>query len=276
MRIRRNIKRIALWLGICLCAYPFVANLVGQKNQNRTISTYKEELRQYEKDELSQVLKDAEAYNEALYQSKVYIGSNVQTGIIHNENYEKVLSFSKTQVMGVIRIPQIEVNLPIYHGTSEAVLAIGVGHLEGSSLPVGGKNTHCVLTGHRGLPNSKLFTRLDEIKEGELFYIEVASRIMAYRVKEIQVISPEDVKCLSIKTGNDFVSLVTCTPYGINSHRLVVTGERTDYKEEQKSLQPSRVGSKREILFTVIPFAMVGIVIMKIVIERKGKRCEKK
>lgn len=276
MTKRKIIRRIVLWIGICLCAYPLIANVMEQKKQSKTISTYENELREYEKNELSKMLEAAEKYNDVLYQSKSLIGSSAQVEILNHENYEKLLSVSKTTIMGIINIPQIEVKLPIYHGTGSEVLSKGVGHLEGSSLPVGGKNAHCVLTGHRGLPNSKLFTRLDELEKGDLFYVEVADKIMAYCVKEIQVISPEDVNCLSIKEGNDFVSLVTCTPYGINSHRLVVTGERVAYREKEYVKLEPRTASKREVLFTVLPFVMVGIVTVKFSKERRERKRGKK
>ena len=145
--------------------------------------------------------------------------------MLRKEHYETLLNVSQTGIMGTLSIPKINVELPIYHETEEEVLAAGAGHMEGTALPVGGENTRCVLTGHRGLPSSKLFTRLDEMKE-DLFFLDVCEKTFAYEVSEIEVIEPEDIQAIEPKRGEDLVSLVTCTPYGLNTHRLVVTGRR--------------------------------------------------
>lgn len=152
--------------------------------------------------------------------------------IAHCEQQEVILEYQKnpsaSDVIGIIEIPKIDVFLPVYHGTTEAVLEKGIGHLEGSSLPVGGNSTHCLLAGHRGLPDAALFTRLGEMEEGDCFYIEVRDERLAYQVCEIRVIKPEETEGLGIQRGRDLVSLITCTPYGINTHRLIVTGERME------------------------------------------------
>ena len=163
--------------------------------------------------------------------------------------------------MGSIEIPRISVNLPIYHGTSDEVLSSGVGHVLGSSLPIGGADTRSLLTAHRGLPNSKLFTRLDEIIEGDLFFIRVQNNTLAYKVNKIEVINPEEVEKLKIKENEDLISLITCTPYGINTHRLVVTGERVPFDKEEYENIDKKVMSFREIAFTIIPLALLGLVI---------------
>ena len=163
--------------------------------------------------------------------------------------------------MGSIEIPSINVNLPIYHGTSDEVLSAGVGHLNGSSLPIGGVNTKSILTAHRGLPSSKLFTRLDELVEGDLFFIRVLNETLAYKVNDIQVIEPEDVAGLEIEEGKDLVSLITCTPYGLNTHRLVVTGERTEYEPAIYENIESKNMSIREYVFLAIPFVFLTIIV---------------
>ena len=173
--------------------------------------------------------------------------------------------------MGSIEIPSININLPIYHGTSDEVLSAGVGHLNESSLPVGGINTRSVLTGHRGLPNSKLFTRLDELEIGDLFFIRVLNETLAYKVSDIEVIEPEDVSGLEIEAGKDLVSLITCTPYGLNTHRLVVTGERTEYEPAIYENIESKNMSIREYVFLAIPFVFLTIVAV-----RRGKSARKK
>lgn len=272
MKIRNIVRIFVLIAGIGLCAYPLVASLIEKSDQSKVVATYENKMQVYEKEHLAQMLKRAEEYNECLHDAQNTMVSNEKNGILNSENYLKLLSFSGTSVMGVIEIPEIDVNLPIYHGTEEDVLSVGVGHLEGTSLPVGGANTHCVLTGHRGLPNAKLFTRLDELEYKDLFYIKVGEKISAYSVCEIQVINPEDVSGLAIKGGKDLVSLLTCTPYGINSHRLVVTGERIEYKQiEHDSIEP-QVASKREIIFALLPFIMIGVVATKFTKERRERK----
>lgn len=214
----------------------------------------------------------ANEYNSMLYQSKGAIVDNMDTSILSEESYESLLDVSDTGVMGSIEIPKIDVDLPIYHGTSDDALDIGVGHLEGSSLPVGGENTKAILTGHRGLPGSTLFTRLDEMVEGDLFFLNVMGETLAYKVTDIVTILPEDVSSLEIEAGTDKVSLITCTPYGINTHRLVVTGERVPYEEAEYNSIMSTLPSFRELAFTVLPFALLGVVIIiKIVDWRKSK-----
>lgn len=275
--MKRIIRKLAILLGICLCTYPLVANLLEQRSQGNVISTYEDEVKKYDEDRLEQFIQEAEEYNKELYEVDNIGISGAPASDLSSDNYNEILNFSGNSVMGKIDIPQIKVHLPIYHGTGEDVLSAGIGHLEGTSFPVGGENTHCVLTGHRGLPNSKLFTRLDELEKEDLFFLEVGQRIMAYRIIEIQVIEPDDVKSLTIEPQKDKVSLITCTPYGVNSHRLVVTGERTEYKESiQMQIKPE-IASKREILFVALPFIMVGAVAVKIIKERrKGKREKKK
>ena len=174
--------------------------------------------------------------------------------------------------MGTLQIPKINVNLPIYHGTDEEVLKNGIGHLQGSSLPVGGENTHCVLTGHRGLPNSKLFTRLDELENGDLFFIDVCGTKMAYQVKNLQIIKPEEVDCLNIEAEKDLVSLVTCTPYGINTHRLVVTGERISYQKGEEKKIKGKMMSFRELLFAAMPVVFICYAIVNLLRYGGGKK----
>lgn len=268
--MKKSIKYITLIAGLCLCTYPLVASCIERYEQKNAISTYREDI-SVQEDTFTACIQNASEYNDMLHQSKGYIVADLQEGVLSKESYLKQLNLSGNGMMGTIDIPKISVNLPIYHGTEEEVLSIGVGHLEGTSLPVGGVNTHSVLTGHRGLPNSKLFTRLDELEDGDLFYIQVCNKTLAYTVSNIQVIKPEEVECLEIQQDKDLVSLVTCTPYGINSHRLVVTGERTSYEEtEYLSIEP-QMASMREIIFAALPLILVGIVAVKFIKERKGR-----
>lgn len=174
--------------------------------------------------------------------------------------------------MARIEIPKINVDLPIYHGVSESVLSKGVGHLRSGSLPVGGESTHAALSGHRGLPSSKLFTRLDELEKGDLFYIDVLGRTLAYRICDIQTTDPQDTDLLEIQEGRDLVTLITCTPYGINTKRLLITGERAAYeKQEKESIQGSMM-SIRELIFTAAPFVIVTLLLGKEIYHHRIRR----
>lgn len=175
-----------------------------------------------------------------LNQTQGAVVGDIDQNLLSESSYYSQLSVGEKGVMGALEIPEINVNLPIRHGTSEEVISGGVGHLQGSSLPAGGENTRSILTSHRGLPSSKLFTRLDELKKGDLFFVNVCDEIMAYRVCEILVIAPDEMERLAIIPGKDLVSLVTCTPYGLNTHRPVVTGERVPYqKKVYDSISPN-------------------------------------
>lgn len=275
MRFKNTIRNVAVMAGICLCLYPVLSSFLEGEHLKNVVSTYESSVEKVKEEEAEQMLHEAEEYNDILYQEAGSIASKPREERLHEKRYENLLNLSDTGIMGTIEIPKISVNLPIYHGTTEEVLSIGIGHLEGSSLSVGGKNTHSILTGHRGLPNSKLFTRLDELEKGDLFYIRVGNKTLAYQVNEIKIIKPEDTEELSIEAEKDMVSLITCTPYGINSHRLVVTGERTKYKDaEYQAIEP-RAASIREIGFILLPCIMVGVVTAKYIKERKERKCAK-
>lgn len=265
-----GIRIIALF-GVLLLAYPLVSNYVQQRYQNDAVATYQKEVNQKDKAELEREYDDAIEYNDMLYQTNGAIVDNMDTGILSDDHYNSLLNQSNG-IMGSIEIPKINVSLPIYHGTSDEVLSTGIGHWQGTSLPVGGENTRSVLTGHRGLPGSKLFTRLDEMEKGDLFFIKVLEKTLAYKVKDIQTILPDELDALQIEEGEDLVSLVTCTPYGINTHRLVVTGERVAYEETAYESIEHEMPSLRELVFTALPFAVLGIVlIMKIIEWRKNR-----
>lgn len=275
MRFKNTIRNVAVMAGICLCLYPVLSSFLEGEHLKNVVSTYESSVEKVKEEEAEQMLHEAEEYNDILYQEAGSIASKPREERLHEKRYENLLNLSDTGIMGTIEIPKISVNLPIYHGTTEEVLSIGIGHLEGSSLPVGGKNTHSILTGHRGLPNAKLFTRLDELEKGDLFYIQVGNKTLAYRVNDIKVIKPEDAEELSIKADKDEVSLITCTPYGINSHRLVVTGERTKYKDTEYLAIEPRAASIREIGFLLLPCIMAGVVTAKYIKERKERECAK-
>lgn len=265
-----GVRLIAVF-GVLLLAYPLISNFMQQRYQNDAVATYQEEISRKDEAELEREYDDAVEYNDMLFQTNGAVVDNMDLGILSDEHYMELLNLSNG-IMGSIEIPKINVSLPIYHGTSEEVLSTGIGHWQGTSLPVGGDNTRCVLTGHRGLPGSKLFTRLDEMDEGDLFFIRVLDKTLAYKVCDIQTILPDELEALQIDQGRDLASLVTCTPYGINTHRLVVTGVRVAYEETEYESIHSAMPSVRELVFTVLPFAVLGVIlIMKIIEWRKNR-----
>ena len=232
--------------------------MIEQRHQADAVATYQKAADKSE-DKLEQMLAKAKEYNDMLYQSEGAIVDGMDTQLLSDQSYQSVLDISGTGTMGSLDIPKINVELPIYHGTEEEALSNGIGHLQGSSLPIGGENVHSVLTGHRGLPSSKLLVRLDEMETGDLFFVRVANETLAYRVSDIQVVKPEETSCLKIQPGKDLVSIVTCTPYGINTHRLVVTGERVAYKKAEYERIKTEIPSVRELLFTILPFAFIAV-----------------
>lgn len=262
-------------LGFGLSLYPFVGSWFMAHDQSNIVGTYATDTKQLSAEEQKQILSDAENYNTMLYQTGGAIVGNASDSLTH-ENYEMLLDVSGKGIMATLEIPKIDVDLPVYHGTDDSVLSIGVGHLEGTSLPVGGESTHAVLSGHRGLPSSKLFTRLDELVKGDLFYVHVLDQTLAYQVEKIEVVEPDEVDALQIEADKDLVSLVTCTPYGLNTHRLIVTGHRVPYKEKQKESIQQGIPSIRELVFMILPFVFLIILIGLIIVQKRKERNHEK
>ena len=263
-------------VGFSLCAYPLVSSFLEGKRQENTVATFKQALQSSKEEDIDKCINAAREYNQLLFQaSQLYIGDS-KSQLLSRESYRKNLNLFGDGIMGSVEIPKISVSIPIYHGTDDAILSIGVGHLYGSSFPVGGKDTHSVLTGHRGLPDAKLFTRLDELERGDVFFLHVYNQKLSYKVDEIQVIKPSEKESLQIRKGKDLVSLVTCTPYGINTHRLVVTGKRISEEEGSEGDVKPQVGSPREFIFTFLPFGALLAVGVSF-IKKKGKQniCKK-
>lgn len=220
-------------IGILLLLYPTLSDYWNSIHQSRAITSYLEDVGNIDDEEYEQVWKNAILYNEELAEK----GNGWVLTAEEYEHYKKQLNISSSGVLGCVEIPKLEVFLPIYHGTEEAVLQKGVGHLEGSSLPTGGDSTHCVLSGHRGLPSTKLFTKLDEMEVGDTFMLRIMDKVLTYEVDQIRIVNPKDVSALVIEEDKDFCTLVTCTPYGINSHRLLVRGTRVENNVEIESLR---------------------------------------
>ena len=221
---------LILLAGLSLLLYPSVSNYWNSLHQSKAIATYAEDVVNLDNDTYDQLWQDAASYNQSLLtRSNTYLLSDEQKA-----EYDRLLDVSGLGVMGYIEIPEIDVSLPIYHGTEESVLQIAVGHLEWSSLPVGGESTHCVLSGHRGLPSAKLFTNLDKLQEGDTFLLRILNEVLTYEVDQILIVEPRETAALHIVEGEDYCTLVTCTPYGVNTHRLLVRGHRIENIEEAK------------------------------------------
>lgn len=208
-----------------------------EKSAGSTIESYKKQSKTYDQKQKEKALKEAKEYNQDLTRSAVQLTDPFKANKSDGETmvYNNILNLDQSGVMGYLEIPCISVNLPIYHGTDAEILERGVGHLAASSLPIGGKSTHSILTGHTGLSSAKLFTDLTEMKKGDLFFIYVLDQTLAYKVDQISVVKPENIEKLQIVDGKDYVTLVTCTPYGVNDHRLLVRGVRTKYVKNQKN-----------------------------------------
>lgn len=253
--------------GFLLLAYPFLSNYLFEKSAGSTVESYQEKTDMMDQKIKEKVLDEARGYNENLLRSSIQLTDPFKTKKINGETvfYNNILNVDRSEIMGYVKIPCISVDLPIYHGTSAEVLERGIGHLAASSFPIGGESTHAVLTGHTGLSSAKLFTDLTEMKKGDLFFIHVLDKKLAYRVNRITVVKPEDTRNLQIIDGEDHVTLLTCTPYGVNDHRLLVRGKRTRYheKEEQTKERPHHsqwmeVYKQAILIGLLIVFSLVG------------------
>lgn len=244
---QKIIPILIILFGFALLSYPFISNYMFEKSAGSTIKSYEKQAKTYDQKQKEQVFRKAEEYNKDLIKSVVQLTDPFKVKKSNGETliYNNILNIDHSGVMGYLEIPCISVNLPIYHGTDAEILERGVGHLAASSIPVGGKSTHSVLTGHTGLSSAKLFTDLTEMKKEDLFFIHVLDRILAYKVDQISVVRPEDTRKLQIVKGKDYVTLVTCTPYGVNDHRLLVRGVRTKYvKKQRSSIRPRNQDSQ--------------------------------
>lgn len=249
---------LSILLGVGIFLYPFISNFFAEISQNKVIDVYKATVEDTSKEEIEAEWEEARIYNENLSGDPVHDPFIVGSGYAVPDNYDEVLNLD--EAMCYVEIPKLDLKLPVYHGTSEEVLRKGVGHLEMTALPIGGENRRTVLTGHRGLPRAELFTRLDEMEFGDEIYIHVLDETHAYKVTEIETVEPEKLQDLTITPdGEDLVTLVTCTPYGVNTHRLLVTGERTEYvpKEEKEDATASLLRRLMPWKYYIIGIAVV-------------------
>ncbi|MBR6873828.1 MAG: class C sortase [Ruminococcus sp.] len=242
---------IVFLVGLSVMLYPTVANLWNKHLQGEAIADYQQKVNQITEDRSAKLIAQAREYNKKL----LHIAAPLKN-YDKAEGYYELLDVSGTGVMGIINIPAIGVELPIYHGTSEGVLNVAVGHLQGSSLPVGGKGTHAVISAHRGLPSAMLFTDLDKLVEGDEFTITVLKEVYTYEVDKISIVLPYEYDELLIDPEKDYVTLMTCTPYGINTHRLLVRAHRTGTKEADAEQPELKVSPDAVLLdsMTVVPF----------------------
>ena len=268
--------------GIIVFMYPTISNYLAEKNQAEVIYEYNDAVAELDEETIEEELEKAQTYNENLSGDPVHDPFVEGSGYALPDDYTEVLNISGNGVMAYIEIPKISVYLPIYHGTEEDVLAKGVGHIQQTSLPIGGSSTHAVLTGHTGLPNAELFTRIDELEIGDTFYIYVLNQTLKYEIYETEVIEPEDISELTIEDGRDLVTLVTCTPYGVNTHRLLVKAERTEYNEEEEQelieeeSQISNKNIKLYIIGIIIGLLVLLIAMISIHIAKKKKKRRRK
>lgn len=269
--------------GLVIFLYPTVSNYLAEKNQVEIIREYEEMVVQINENQINEEMQKAKTYNENLSGEPVHDPFVAGSGYALPENYKEVLNLSEDGVMAYIEIPKISVYLPIYHGTSNEVLEKGVGHIQSTSIPIGGISTHSVLTGHTGLPSAELFTRLDELDIGDIFYIHVLNEVLTYKIYETKVILPDDIDELQITSGKDLITLVTCTPYGINTHRLLVKAERTEYEEyvtDEKEINTDNSNSENKeeknyyiegIKIGILIFIVIIIIMIIIFIIKKKK-----
>lgn len=256
--------------GLSLLLYPTVSNYINSLHQSRAIVEYAENVANLDDNTYEQLLTDAINYNTELSQN----GSRPIVTEQKREQYEQLLNVSGNGIIGYIEIPMIGCSLPIYRGTEEAVLQVAVGHIDWSSLPVGGESSHCVLSGHRGLPSAKLFTDLDKLSTGDTFMVCVLKETLTYEVDQILIVEPQDTSALQIVNGEDYCTLVTCTPYGINTHRLLVRGHRIENTEQAKTVRVTSDALQIEplIVAPIVAVPMLLILLIILIIKTRKKK----
>lgn len=258
-RMAKIILILVFLTGLSLVLYPTISDYWNSFHQTRAIATYEKDLTDLDDEEYEEAWKTAQEYNKTLIGKKNrYILSDEE-----RQTYESLLDIAGSGIMGYVEIPNINCKLPIYHGVDEAVLQVAIGHIEGTSLPVGGTDSHCVISGHRGLPSAKLFTDLDKLIEGDLFILQVLGKTLTYEVDKILIVEPDELEALEIESSKDYCTLMTCTPYGVNSHRLLVRGTRVENIDDTST----RIISEARLLdpVTMAPLVAAPILIILLV-----------
>ncbi len=262
---KKSINILFIFIGIVLFMYPIISNLIGKYTQTVVISKYKEQTDNLTNEKKQEEIEKAKEYNDKL----------INNGEITYNSYLNVLNIG--EIIAYIDIPKINVYLPIYHGVSENVLQSGIGHMEKTSLPVGGKGTHCVLTGHTGLVRTKMFDDIKKLKLGDKFFIHVLDEVLAYKVDNIKVVLPDEVDSLKIDENEDYITLVTCTPYMINTHRLLVRGTRTELEATDEEIINDSIPKEKQqvqlwkIVVFIVIVLFIFIILLLLLIKRKEK-----
>ena len=259
---------VVFFVGVSVLLYPTVSDYWNSLHQSQAIATYADSVENMDEQDYEKLWDAAVSYNQKLFQSGHGLGLKDE----EKEEYNELLDVFGTGIMSYIEIPKIKCSLPIYHGTDEGVLQIAVGHIEGSSLPVGGLNTHCVLSGHRGLPSAKLFSNLDKLEEGDIFMIRTLDQTLTYEADQIRIVLPDEVDDLKIEEGKDLCTLVTCTPYGINTHRLLVRGHRVANQEEAEAVRVTADAMQVDNRIVAICIAVPVLVLLLIYVAFGGRR----
>lgn len=251
---------VILIIGLSLLLYPTFSDWWNSFHQSRAIASYTEQVANMDDEKYDEIWSEAWEYNQSLLENpNSFVLSDEQ-----KEKYEQLLDVTGSGIMGYIEIPSIGVMLPVYHGTNEAVLQIAVGHLEWTSLPVGGESSHCVVSGHRGLPSAQLFTDLDKMVEGDIFVFHVLDEVLTYQVDQIRIVEPSETEDLMIVEGKDLCTLVTCTPYGVNSHRMLVRGHRIENIEAEKVVRVTADAIQIEPMI-VAPFVAAPMLLLLLI-----------
>ena len=256
--------------GLSLLLYPTVSNYWNTLHASRAVATYVDAVQNMGEDKRREMLQKAIDYNKSLTSDN----QRLTISSARRQEYESILDVDGNGMIGYIEIPNVNITLPVYHGTNDDVLQIAVGHLDWTSLPVGGTSTHCVLSGHRGLPSAKLFTNLDQVKEGDTFVIRVLDEVLTYEVDQIRIVEPAAVDDLMIENGKDYCTLVTCTPYGVNSHRLLVRGHRVE--NESESIRVTSEAIQIEPLIVAPAIAIPTLIIKFVLLIASSNKKKKK
>ncbi len=253
---------LIFFVGLSLLLYPTVSDYWNSLHSSQVLSTYTQEIANMDNERYEQIIQEARQYNERLMRKNNVFMMNEQD----REDYHSQLDFSVNGIMGYVEIPLIDVTLPISHGTEESVLQTGVGHVEWSSLPVGGTGTHAVISGHRGLPSARLFSDLDKLKVGDIFTIRVLDEVITYMVDQILIVLPDEVEDLAIEQNRDLCTMVTCTPYGINSHRLLVRGSRVENQTQATAIRVTADAVQIETHLVAIAMAVPVLILLLIIL----------
>ena len=271
--MKKHVTTILLALiflaGVALLLYPTVSDYLNSMHQSQAISTYAQTVEKLDANQYEEILREAQEYNTTL----VTHPNNFKLTDDEKDVYNRMLNLDGKGAMGYIEIPSIQVSLPIYHGTNDSVLQTAIGHLEWTSLPVGGESSHCVLSGHRGLPSAKLFTNLDKLVVGDTFTLRVLDEVLTYEVDQILIVEPKDVDNLQIVEGHDYCTLVTCTPYGVNTHRLLVRGHRIDNPEEAHTafVTADATQIKPVLVAAILAIPVLVLLVIALLIPRKRR-----